>query len=98
MSPSQVPAPGNYVRLFGTYTYELADPPTLMDPTTATVMITPPPGSGLPIEAVTPIRDSVGQWHYDLLLTVAGLWLYRFIGAGAVVGQSENQRIDVPPL
>lgn len=84
------PSPGNVARLSGSYMDETQ---TLADPTVATVMIKPPTSDAI---TVTPERDGTGRYHYDVLLDEPGTWAYRFIGAGAVIAQTEDMKIPVP--
>lgn len=84
------PAPGNISRLTGTFTDINGNP---ADPTTITVQVHSPSGQ---VNMYTPTRDSIGVYHYDLLLNAPGVWLYRFIGTGAVTAQSGDREIDVP--
>lgn len=66
----------------------------LADPTTVTVSWTDPNGN---TTTVTPVRDSQGVYHYDLLLTLAGVWQYSFVGTGAVAATGHRQLIVNPP-
>lgn len=86
------PSIGNIARLSCLFTDINGNP---ADPTTASVMIQPPKGSGSTITA-TPTKDSTGAYHYDLTLTAAGDWYYRFIGTGAVTARTGDQHIQVP--
>lgn len=87
---SVYPNIGNTSRLSCTFTDENNQP---ADPTTVTVTIkTPNAGASV----FTPIRDGVGVYHYDLALTVAGDYGYRFKGTGAITAQSADQHFTVP--
>jgi hypothetical protein len=37
---------------------------------------------------VTPVRDGVGLYHYDVDLNVGGIWTYQWQGEGAVTAAS----------
>lgn len=87
---SVYPGVGNTARLSCSFTDENSQ---AADPTTVTVTIKPPNG---PASIYTPVRDGVGAYHYDLALTVAGDYGYRFKGIGAVVAQSPDQHFVVP--
>lgn len=87
---STYPAIGNIARLSCTFT---DDTGTAVDPTTITVQYQSPQGT---TTTQTPIRDSVGAYHYDLALTQPGTYRYRFIGTGIVTAQSEDRRFEVP--
>jgi uncharacterized protein RhaS with RHS repeats len=41
------------------------------------------------------IKDSTGNYHYDLDLPTAGLWTYRFESSGTVVGTSPDSTFRV---
>lgn len=43
--------------------------------------------AGVAVAVVT--KDSTGNYHVDVDLTIAGQWFYRFEGAGAVVAADE---------
>lgn len=68
----------------------------LADPTAVTVQIKPPSGATVTYTTASGIvKDSVGVYHYDLALTKAGSWGYRFIGTGDVVAADEAT-LNVP--
>lgn len=89
---SQYPSVGNVARLSGSFT--LQDGVTLADPTTVTVSVKPP---GATPTVNTPTRDGTGLYHFDVTLNVVGDWYYRFQGTGAVVAQTADGHIVVPP-
>jgi hypothetical protein len=89
---TQYPSVGNVSRLSCLYT--ASDGVTPADPTVATVVVKPPVGIST---TSTPVRDGVGLYHYDLLLNAVGDWYYHFIGTGAVVAQTDDGHIVVPP-
>lgn len=88
---STYPAVGNIARLSCAFTDSSGTP---ADPTTVAVTYRPP--GGTPVSQ-TPVRDSVGAYHYDVQLTQPGTWIYRFIGTGAIVAQSGDQTFYVNP-
>ena len=63
------------------------------DPNTITVKYKPPGQSvvtkvyGTDIEVV---RDSAGNFHIDLLVSLAGEWQYRWEGTGTVTAAAQN--------
>jgi VCBS repeat-containing protein len=65
-----------------------------VDPTTVTVTVQDP---DLNQTTTTATRDSVGTYHLDIVLTLAGSWFYRFIATGIVVAQTEDIEIVVAP-
>lgn len=75
---------GDLVRLTGQFTISGIS----TDPTTVTVMVKDPRGA---VTSYTAVKDSIGNYHYDLTVNTVGEWRYRFIGAGAgAVGAGEN--------
>ncbi len=69
----------------------------VLDPTTVTVRVKTPSGAERSYVYGTDagvIRDSLGNFHFDLDLTESGDWYYRWIGTGACVAASEAT-IDV---
>lgn len=58
------------------------------DPTTVTLAIRDPTGA-LVDPAPTPTHGATGAYTYDLAITRAGVWRYRFAGTGAVVAAEE---------
>ena len=87
---SVYPGIGNTARLSCTFTDETNQ---AADPTVVTVTIKPPDG---PSSVFTPVRDGVGAYHYDLALTAAGDYGYRFKGVGAIIAQSADNHFTVP--
>lgn len=41
------------------------------------------------------VKDSVGKYLFDLTLTASGVWLYKWIGEGAVVAASPDTPLNV---
>src|SRR5512146_976275 len=64
-----------------------ADAVTLLDPNTVVLKIKAPSGTVTTytygVDAAL-VKDSVGNYHFDLELTAKGLWWYRWVGSGAV--------------
>ena len=61
-----------------------------VDPTTVSLTLTQP-GAVVQSPIIDGIaRDSTGAYHYDLLVTLMGLWVYRWQGEGAVIASSGN--------
>lgn len=74
---------GDTIRIFATVT--LNDVPT--DPTTLTITIQPPTGS--PYSFTWPadpevVKDGVGQFHFDQVVTQGGTWSFSWDADGAV--------------
>lgn len=42
-------------------------------------------------------KDSVGNYHYGLVLSIPGRWLFRFVGAGVYQGASNTIEVDCDP-
>jgi hypothetical protein len=83
---------------------ERVNPPQAEDPTTVRFLVRPPPGGG-PLATYTygapgsPIvRDDVGVYHLDVLLTVHGPWNVRAEGTGAIVLARETTIIVSPSV
>lgn len=60
----------------------------LTDPTTTTLQIKDPAGAE---SAPTPTSSVAGIWTYNLDVTLAGVYYYRFKGVGAVVAAAESK-------
>jgi hypothetical protein len=61
------------------------------DPTTVALKYKNP-GGGIATKTYAlaeVIKDSTGNYHYDVDVTLAGRWFYRFEGAGALVAAHE---------
>ena len=76
-------------RVVGTFTISGVD----TDPTTITFKIEDPNGNVTVnlYGSSNIVKDSVGIYHLDVLLTVAGNWDFRIVGTGAVQAASEQQ-------
>lgn len=89
---------GNLLR----YSAEFRDPSidvsvdpdaSLIDPSTVAVRVHPPAGSPPSFDLVYPadvIRDSVGRYHVDIDIAVAGLWTLRFYSTGTGQAATED--------
>lgn len=80
---------GDQVRLRARFT-DLAG--TYADPTTVTASVTSPSGTTT-VYALPPIVNDaalVGGFYLDITVSEAGLWVYQFVGTGAVVAQDEE--------
>jgi|HubBroStandDraft_5_1064220.scaffolds.fasta_scaffold02869_8 hypothetical protein len=75
---------GNVVRLTVVFTNEVEEP---AEPSTVKCSIKQPNGI---IETPTPLRDSLGAWHQDVLAVSPGRWEYRWSGTGVVVAAAES--------
>lgn len=75
----------NLLRMMVAFT--LASDGTAADPTSVSCVVTDPRGV-----TTTPavVKDSTGNYHADVIPTVAGRWYYTFAGTGAVVAQGGN--------
>lgn len=64
----------------------------LSDPTAVTLTVRDPSGVETTYTWVSNaiVRDSLGVFHYDLLVTLAGIYDYRWAGTGAVQVESEG--------
>jgi hypothetical protein len=63
------------------------------DPTTLTLIVLEPSATETPYvygEDAEVVRDSAGAFHFDLTLTAAGTWLYRWVATGAVTAAVEG--------
>lgn len=77
---------GDQARLTGVFRASSND--ALVDPTEVTIKVRNPHDNE---QSYTPVRDSLGVYHYDLPLTVGGDWYYRFVGTGAVLAAGEGK-------
>ena len=76
-------------------TFKIGSTPT--DPTTISLIIKAPSGAETTYtySGGQVIKDSTGVYHYDLPLTAAGKWSYRWIGTGTVVTATESSFLVV---
>ena len=68
---------------------------TAADPTAVTLAIKDPAGAKT---APSPVKDSVGNYHYDYTPTLPGQYGYAFAGTGAVVAQVEGTFFVTPSV
>lgn len=71
---------------------------TVADPTGVTLKIHDPTGTetSYTYAAAQIVRDSQGIYHFDLTLSIPGLWLARWVGDGAIVATDELQVTIAP--
>jgi hypothetical protein len=72
---------------FADITGTVGDPDTVTcrvkDPTGSEIIYTYSPSSG-PI-----VKDYPGNYHLDILITIAGEWSYRWAGSGSITAATE---------
>lgn len=61
------------------------------DPTAPTLTYKKPSGTLVTVVSPTLIKDSTGNYHYDVTLDESGSWWYRFSGTGAVTQAGEKE-------
>ena len=69
------------------------------DPTVVRFKSTKPSGTTTTLVYLTDaalVKDSTGNYHVDLSATEAGIWFYRFEGAGAVETAEEGEFTVAP--
>ena len=77
---------GATVRIKCTFT----DPAgALGDPTTVTLKVEGP--DGVETTYTDAVKDAVGLYHRDILVSGSGYWSYRWIGTGAIAQVDEDQ-------
>lgn len=59
----------------------------LVDPSTFTLTVRTPSGN---VSTNTPVRDSLGVYHFDLLLTESGSYGYRWASIGTYPSVEEG--------
>ena len=64
------------------------------DPTTVQLTIKRPTGT----DTVTPTNTGIGAYYYDVPITEAGTWTYRWAGTGAVTTAEEGSFTVRQPL
>jgi hypothetical protein len=69
-----------------------------VDPSTVTLAYKAPGGSRTTktYAAGDVVKDSTGNYHYDLPLTVAGRWKYRWESTGPTTTQTDNEIRVIP--
>lgn len=77
------------IRVYGSF--DVNDVPT--DPTTVTLKVIDPAGnvSTYTYAAGDVIRDSAGEYHYDLALDEAETWYYIWIGTGTCAAVDKQE-------
>lgn len=75
---------GNRVRLSAAFTDING---TASDPTVASLTVKAPDGT---TTTPSPTKDSVGNYHADIDVGMAGPWAYRWAGSGALVAAAEG--------
>jgi hypothetical protein len=43
------------------------------------------------------VRDGIGAYHFDVIVTVSGTWTYKWQGTGTVVATSPDTQFMVTP-
>ena len=70
---------------------------TPQDPATVLITYRDPAGNKTGPTAAGVIKDSVGNYHFQLALTLAGRWLAKFTGTGTFAGASPDIEIVCNP-
>lgn len=91
------------VRLAVTFTTSMM---AVVDPTDVKLYVKPPGGSVTTYTYLLSqvVKDSTGNYHYDLLVNAVGGWLYKWQGTGSAQVTSADQTLTcnstgfVPPL
>ena len=76
---------GNTVRVSADFTTVSTGAP--VDPATVSVTTRDPFGSE---NTYTGVRDSTGDYHYDVAAVTVGVWGYRWVGIGANEAAAEQ--------
>lgn len=80
---------GDVARLSGAFTNIAGDP---ADPGAITLEIEDPDGVVAEVEYPGTItKDSTGNYHYDVALSIAGYYNYRWVGTGAVAAAAQGR-------
>lgn len=86
--------PGNVIRINGTFTDMVTL--SLIDPTVLVLKVRSALGV---ISSYTPVKDSVGLYHYDLTIPLAatssGYWKYSWEASGNVLSSSTDTPFQV---
>lgn len=75
---------GNIAFITGTFTDSTGAP---IDPETVVIKVKDPTGT---VTSYTPVRVSTGIYTYNLSLTIAGKYFYRFEGTGGATAAGDN--------
>ncbi len=62
---------------------------TLVDPTTPPALVIQDPAGAQ--TTPTPVHDGTGKYHYDLTVTLSGLYFYRYTGTGNGITQTVQE-------
>lgn len=80
---------GDVARISGAFTDIDGNP---ADPGAITLSIEDPDGEVAEVAYPgTIVKDSTGAYHYDVPLTLAGFWEYRWVGTGAVAAAAQGR-------
>jgi len=87
---------GDLVRIDGSFTDLVGTP---ADPVTVALKVTPPSGVTVAYTYALGqvIKGSVGAYYYDLSVTQAGQWFYRWEATGPSSQASDNGEFMVEP-
>lgn len=82
------------VRLTTTFTTVQGN--ALTDPTTVSLFVKDPSSTvtTYTLAAAQVIRDSIGVYHYDILIDVVGNWKYKWQGASALEATSADGTVS----
>lgn len=81
---------GNTVRVVSDFTTVATGSP--VDPSTVTVTIRDPTGAEnvYTYAASQVVKDSTGDYHYDVIGSIAGVWCYYWLGVGTSQAAAER--------
>jgi hypothetical protein len=65
------------------------------DPTSVSLLVQSPDNTQ---NTYTPLHDSLGNYHHDLIISQSGTYFYRYTGTGAVQAVHEGQLTVQPTL
>jgi hypothetical protein len=83
------------VRISGSFTVVAGG--AAADPTAVSLFVKPPTGAVVTytLSGSQVVKDSVGNYHYDLLANLIGNWTYKWQGAGAIQVTSPDASFQV---
>ena len=85
--PDSLYDPGQKIRL--SVRFKLAG--ALADPSTVVLKVKDPTGGVATYTYPASVsRDDTGRFHADLVPTISGRWIYKFIGSGSVEATTEE--------
>lgn len=72
------------------------------DPTTVTLSLKTTTQQNMPTTIYTfgsssIVKDSTGNYHFDIATAASGVWFYRWVGSGVVNAASEGQFTAASP-